>query len=363
MTKKKAEKSGTKKTRASGARPKKKAAPAKPRREVDQGPLALLILLVLVVSLGLGAHFYFASKPAPGLSAEKKSLTPGPLTPSHKQPFVEKPKSSTRVVEKEKKTDSPSPLQSEKKEIPKYEVFPRVDVERKRSEPAVPGDEKPRVALIIDDIGYDPAMAEAFMTLGVPLTLSILPHSPHGVRIANKAHIRGYEIMLHLPMEPQEYPRIDPGPGGLLLRMDADELISVLETNLAAIPHIRGVNNHMGSALTASESHMNQLFIILKKRNFFFIDSRTAAQSRCRAAARMFQVPFGERDVFLDHVQTQEAVEKELEKFFRIAKKHGSAIGIGHPHRVTLEGLRRVLPEVGEAYTFVYASELTDFVE
>lgn len=349
MAKKTATKPGTGKKERSGSGSRKTTKTPSPRREVNQGPLALLLLLALVLILGLGARYFLRSP---------SHTVPPDISKTHKQPAVEKPTSPPKLTER---GDRPSTPQQE---LPRYEVFPKQDMDRKRSsssEGNMP--EKPKIAIIIDDIGYDMAMADAFMALDIPLTFSILPHSPHGIRIADKAHVRGYEIMLHLPMEPEEYPRIDPGPGGLFLSMQADDLIAVLQSNLGLIPHVRGVNNHMGSALTPSEPHMNQIFSILKKKGLFFIDSRTAAQSRSRAAARMFQVPFGERDIFLDHVQHAEEVKTSLERLLRIAEKHGSSIGIGHPHRVTLEGLQTLLSGIRNRYTFVYASELTDFVE
>ncbi|TYT74149.1 divergent polysaccharide deacetylase family protein [Desulfobotulus mexicanus] len=370
MTKKKETKTNEKKktTRKSGTRkaPAKSASASKgkntsPPSEINQGPIALLILLLLVVGTGVAAHLFF--KPFQrdiSLAGNKEISSPVPRI--HKEPRVIKPEKAVAVLEKTVKIPE-IPTQDEIK-IPTYEVFPKKELERERLRPVKEKHpDKPVLAIIIDDMGYDPGIAEAFMALDIPLTFSVLPHSPHGVRIANRAHERGYEVMLHLPMQPVEYPRIHPGPGALLLSMDPDEVIAALRHNLSAIPHIRGVNNHMGSALTASEPHINQIFTVLKKENFFFIDSRTAADSRGRSAARMFQLPFAERDVFLDHIQHKDAVKLELDRLLRIADKHGNALGIGHPHRVTLEGLQRILPEAKDRYRFVYASEFVAFVE
>ncbi|TWI75553.1 hypothetical protein LZ24_00600 [Desulfobotulus alkaliphilus] len=323
--------------------------------------MALLLLLILVVGTGLAAHLFF--KPSQrDVSLKGDKDISSPLSRIHKEPRVIKPEKPVLTIEKTLK--KPEIIRQEEKSIPTYEVFPKKEVERERVQPVKEKrPDQPVVAIIIDDMGYDPAIAEAFMALDIPLTFSVLPHSPHGVRIANRAHERGYEVMLHLPMQPVEYPRIHPGPGALFLSMEPDELIETLRHNLSAIPHIRGVNNHMGSALTASESHINQIFTVLKKENLFFIDSRTAADSRCRPSARMFQLPFAERDVFLDHIQHKDAIKRELDRLFRIADKHGNALGIGHPHRVTLEELQRVLPGVKDRYRFVYASEFVAFVE
>jgi polysaccharide deacetylase 2 family uncharacterized protein YibQ len=143
------------------------------------------------------------------------------------------------------------------------------------------------VAIIIDDLGYDRHLAEKLIDLNAPLTLSILPHSPHQESIARLAHDRGLEVMLHLPMEPVEYPEINPGPGVLLAAMGPDELLRVLEEDLAAVPHIQGVNNHMGSRLTARSEQMYQVFSVLKRRGFFSSTAPTIKQP----SRRVHQIP------------------------------------------------------------------------
>lgn len=222
-------------------------------------------------------------------------------------------------------------------------------------------DEKPkipRVAIIIDDIGYDRRMARAFYQLDPNLTFSILPLAPHGREIAEYLNTKGAALMLHLPMEPMEYPQVNPGPGAILADMAPDELLANLKRNLDDIPHISGVNNHMGSRVTAMSDKMNQIFTILKKRELFFIDSRTANDSQCRASARLLQVPFATRDVFLDNIQDPDYIAGQLEELLRIAEKRGRAIGIGHPYRATLDALRTNLPRFRTRIELVPASAL-----
>jgi len=189
--------------------------------------------------------------------------------------------------------------------LPAFEIYPDRDipVRQRHPESRKPARiEKPKVAIIIDDLGYDPAMAERFLSLGEPVTFSILPHAPFSRTIARKAESKGIEIMLHLPMEPDEYPQVDPGPGALMSAMSPDELIAQLKRNLDGIPAVRGVNNRMGSRLTANSSQLYQVFSVLKKRDLYFIDSRTTPNTLCRPSARIFKLRFSERDVFLDHV-------------------------------------------------------------
>lgn len=214
------------------------------------------------------------------------------------------------------------------------------------------------VAIIIDDIGYDRKMAEGFLALDVPLTLSLLPQGPFNHHIIDRARKKGVEIMLHLPMEPNTYPNVNPGPGALLTSMSPDELIAQLNANLDGIPHVKGVNNHMGSKLTASSEQMGRIFSILKKRGLFFVDSRTTADSHCRPSAELLNLPFAERDVFVDHVQTPDFVRKQFRVLIRRAQRQGYAIGIGHPHPVTLKVLSEMLPELQSVVSLTHASHV-----
>lgn len=214
------------------------------------------------------------------------------------------------------------------------------------------------VAIIIDDIGYDLKMAEGFLALDVPLTFSLLPQGPFNRHIIGQARKQGVELMLHLPMEPNTYPDVNPGPGALLTSMRHDDLIALLNANLDGIPHIKGVNNHMGSKLTASSEHMSWIFSILKKRDLFFVDSRTTADSQCRASAELLRLPFAERDVFIDHLQTDDFIRKQLRVLIRRAQRQGYAIGIAHPHPVTLKVLAEMLPELQALVSLTHASHV-----
>jgi len=221
-------------------------------------------------------------------------------------------------------------------------------------------DDRPKVALIIDDMGHRRDMAEKFFNLDARLTYAVLPFSRYHREIAEAAARRGYQVMLHLPMEPNEYPDIDPGPGALLTAMTPDERIRQLKADLGAVPHIKGVNNHMGSKMTAMSDQMNQIFTVLKRRGLFFIDSRTSSVSQCRSSAHLFQLPFAERDVFLDHVQTRQAIARKIDELINIAEIKGSAVGIGHPHDITYAVLSEKLPELTRRVRLVSASALVN---
>jgi polysaccharide deacetylase 2 family uncharacterized protein YibQ len=248
----------------------------------------------------------------------------------------------------------------------KYEIYPEEEMlPGKTPVPPVSApapDEKPLACIIIDDMGYDEKLADRFLGLDMPLTFSMLPFSPFQEGITRAADARGMEIMLHLPMEPDEYPRVDPGPGALLTSMSPDELIRQLTNDIRSIPSAKGVNNHMGSRMTTISSQMYQIFSILKKEGLFFIDSRTTVNTLCKPSARLLQIPFAERDVFLDHVTTVDFVRQQIYKLIQTAEQEGRAIGIGHPHEVTAQVLDEMLPELRERVQLVPASRLVEML-
>ena len=242
-----------------------------------------------------------------------------------------------------------------------FEIYPKKDTPstKQKQRPEAPFTAGlPKIAIIIDDIGYDSNIVKKFISLDTPLTLSILPKSPQKNRIMELAHAEGFETMLHQPMEPNEYPKINPGPGTLLTTMPPDELIRLLNENLDEMPNIKGVNNHMGSRMTASSDRMRQILSVLKKRGLFFIDSRTTAQTICKMSAQLLHVPFSERDVFIDHKHQKDFIEKQMRELVRIARSHGEAIRIAHPHTSTYRVLQKLIPELKKSVVFVPVSEL-----
>jgi len=265
------------------------------------------------------------------------------------------------------------PLKIAKFEKPDFEIFPAIPIPSRRAAATpkitkkipkdtrkLPKDERPVVAIIIDDFGYDLNLAKRFMALDTKLTCAVLPHSVYFRQIAEQAQKEGHEVMLHQPMEPNEYPMIDPGPGALLSSMSPDERIKQLNANIDLIPGVCGVNNHMGSKTTTMSDEMNQVFTVLKKRGLFFIDSRTTAATLSMSSARLFKVPFAERDVFLDHVRNASEIRAQVEHLINIAEVHGKALGIGHPYEVTYEVLKKALPEMKKRVRLISASEIVE---
>lgn len=217
---------------------------------------------------------------------------------------------------------------------------------------------RPVVAIIIDDMGHDPYIASKFLKLDAQLSFSILPSSPFTERIAAAVHRSGKEVLLHLPMEPTEYPEVDPGEGALISSMTPNELLFQLNKNLEAVPFAVGVNNHMGSKLTQDSARMRQIFTILKRRNLFFVDSVTSSNSRCEQAARLLNLKFARRQVFLDHDQDPNTIRFQIKRLISIAKRRGRAIGIGHPYPTTWEVLKNDLDTIKSEVKLVPVSQL-----
>lgn len=199
-----------------------------------------------------------------------------------------------------------------------------------------------RLAIIIDDIGYNLALGKRTADLQGDFTLAVLPFTPHGIELAQRAHERGKEIMLHAPMSNRHnYPL---GRGGLLSGMQRAEFLTVLSQNLANIPHIQGVNNHMGSQLTEQAEPMRWLMEELKLRGLYFVDSRTSAQTQALMMAEKIHLPSRKRDVFLDDERTRSNIKYQLLRALKLAQQQGSAIAIGHPYPETLAELEQLQP-------------------
>jgi len=203
-----------------------------------------------------------------------------------------------------------------------------------------------KIAILIDDLGYNLRQGVAAARLPGALTLAVLPHSPNGIAIAELGHQRGKLIMLHAPMSNVQKLPLD--AGGLTETMSQQEFVDVLYQNLEAIPHVQGLNNHMGSYLTQLDTPMAWLMETLSRENLFFIDSRTSAQSIAWETAQSFRVPTRKRDVFLDNQRDQAAIGEQFDQLLRIAKRRGNAIAIGHPYPETIAFLAGVIPSLDE---------------
>ena len=203
-----------------------------------------------------------------------------------------------------------------------------------------------KVAIVIDDFGYDGRLARRFLQIDAPLSFSVLPNGTFSKSIARRVRQAGRELLLHLPMEPKGYPEVNPGIGALLTEMTDIELVAALRKNLDAFPDIKGVNNHMGSEFCENEEKLRVVMRELKNRGLFFVDSRTTSRTQAYRVAQEEEVPSAERNVFLDNIQNPQAVRRQLKRLIQLAKLKGEAIGIAHPHEVTLKVLKEDVPKL-----------------
>jgi len=224
--------------------------------------------------------------------------------------------------------------------------------------PARPVVSGPRLAIILDDVASDALAVDTIFSLHYPLTLSILPNHPHSGEIAQDAHHRGYQVMLHLPMESvgNEKPEIQELRPG----MSQAEIANALSSMLRTVPYAAGVNNHQGSLATSNPQLMAELMPLLRNHQLFFIDSRTTAATVAYDAAQNAGVPCAFRNVpFLDDVQEASAVRHQLEIAAKDAHQKGQAVAIGHPHPATLRALAEFLPQAeAQGIHLVHASDL-----
>ncbi len=200
---------------------------------------------------------------------------------------------------------------------------------------------RPRVAIIIDDLGQDVATARDLLDINLQLTFSVMPHTENARQVAELAHRRGREVMLHIPMEPLNYPVADPGADALFVGMPRKTVQQKVRSYLQQVPHVAGANNHMGSRYTEVQPDMSAVLDVLRSKQLFFVDSRTSARSVAAGAARQAGVSFAARDVFLDNVRDVEAIAREVRKLAGLARRRGQAIGICHPYPQTIAALRR----------------------
>jgi polysaccharide deacetylase 2 family uncharacterized protein YibQ len=217
-----------------------------------------------------------------------------------------------------------------------------------------------RVAIILDDGGYGGPVTETVLALDPKLTLAILPYTPHDAATAEDAAARGFEVILHMPMENSSSSA--DFPGMITTAMASDEIQRLTRRALAEIPGATGVNNHTGSKFTSDASGMAEFLAILKEQGLFFVDSRTINTSVAFDTAREAGVPTAQRHVFLDNQADQAYIRAQLDELLARARAHGSAIGIGHFRKDTVAVLASALPEIEAEpdLELVHVSELLE---
>ena len=292
-------------------------------------PAAIVAIGVVLLFLGLtvGIVIDIVTKPAPVRPAPQQSAAqPKPAAPPA---IVNAPKTTSIFDEGELARATREPVRR----------FTPMALN------AVPSDapaDWPVVAIVIDDMGLDRNRGARVTALPGPLTLSYLTYSDGLTAQADAARDSGHEVMAHVPMEPEG--SADPGPGALVLGTTAAEIRARLDAYLNGWSGYVGINNHMGSRLTADRPTMDVVMSELQTRGLLWLDSKTGAGTVGEASAAALGVPHIGRDVFLDNEDARAAIDEQLGKVEALARSQGYAVAIGHPRDLTIQALAAWLP-------------------
>jgi len=259
--------------------------------------------------------------------------------------------------EKKQEEEASTPPKEQAKVTIEEKTPPKETVEAFRKE-------KPKVVIIVDDLGLNKEPVDELLKLPAPLNFAVLPNLPYSRYAAEMAHRKGWDVILHLPMEPKDssgYTGVDAGDGALLVGLPKSEILSKLDKNLASVPYIKGVNNHMGSKFTENGELMELVLRRIKDRGLFFIDSKTSQNTTGYQIAKKLKVKTAKRDVFLDKgLHGEDYVRSQIERLIKVSKARGLAIGICHPYPDTLMVLADTIPKIKEEVDIIPASVAVD---
>ncbi len=201
---------------------------------------------------------------------------------------------------------------------------------------------KKKLAIVIDDMGYNVELAHKFEDLGLPLAFSFLPYAPYTRSLSIEASKKGFVVMIHMPSQPEDYPKDNPGSDAIFLWTPKNETFKHLEEAYKIIPTALGLNNHMGSAILRDSKHLDYIMEFLKEHNLFFVDSVTVKDSLGCVEAEKFNVPCARRRVFLDDIKQVGYIKGQIEVALRMLKRYNDILAIGHCNEKTYEALHEM---------------------
>ena len=211
---------------------------------------------------------------------------------------------------------------------------------------------KPKISIIVDDIGIDKDAVDHLIGISNNFTFAILPNRSFTSYAAERASKNNVDILLHQPMEPKlnsGYTADDAGEGVLMVGQTKESIVKTLNNNLLSLPNVVGVNNHMGSKFTENEELMLLILGSLKQKDLFFVDSLTSSNSKGYIIAKELGMKAAKRDVFLDDEKKDKSyVKKQLRKLVSKARKRGYAVGICHTYPQTIKALREEIPNISK---------------
>ncbi|MDD5019008.1 MAG: divergent polysaccharide deacetylase family protein [Candidatus Omnitrophica bacterium] len=265
---------------------------------------------------------------------------------------------SQAPVRKKPVVARPAPLPAEKLPV----------VRPQEAEPVSPVAERPKprpevvtgkIALIIDDWGYNMRNKSFLEDDDMPVTIAILPFQEYSREAAELAHRHGKEVIIHMPMEPHHKEQYGLETNTLLTTMDSSQIVSLMDEAFAQIPYAKGINNHMGSKATEDTRVMRIVIGYLKRRGLFFVDSMVTPKSVGRTVAKSMHEKFASRDIFIDNENGETYIREQLVKVARLAKQNGVAVAIGHDRPHTVAVLKEMIPAFEEqGYEFIGISEV-----
>lgn len=213
-----------------------------------------------------------------------------------------------------------------------------------------------KLSIVIDDFGYRPQQENQVLQMPAAISVAVLPDATHAHEMAIKAHQRGHEVLIHLPMAPLSKQPLEKNT--LRPDMSSGEIERIIREAVANVPYAVGLNNHMGSAMTSSLPGMQKVLQVLNNYNFYFLDSMTIGNSQSTHAAMGTRVKVIKRRVFLDDTQNEADIRKQFMRAVHLAQRDGSAVAIGHPHPTTVKVLQEMLPTLPADITLVRPSQL-----
>ncbi len=302
-------------------------------------PLILIAVLIIMVLVSFLALDFLKSKKGMssflfGKTEEIKKVSSSAVVETQKQPVGQ----TDRKVKIYKDRDVPPPPYTP---------------------PDTPVKGAPKIAIIIDDVGYDLKTLGIATEIEQPLTFAILPYTPHALECSRIIHNSGHEAILHLPMEPSDYPEVNPGKGAVLTSMDRNEIEKTVRENIKSLPYIVGVNNHMGSKATSDPATMRITLETIRKFGLYFVDSRTTTETVGYSIASELGIKTAQKTLFIDNEHEVKYICDKIDKLAEEAVIRGEAVGIGHIYPETAEALRQKLPELEDrGFKIVFASNI-----
>lgn len=321
------------------------------KKQSGKGGFVLAAFVVLVCILIVGAFLLHRFRQPQQLTPPSSQVVPAaPLAPPTPQPAQTSANPSKL---------SPHPQDKVVEQVPpvKQDYYSGDIVFPKPKHPVVAG--KAELAVLIDDMGSSLQEARDLAGIGVPISFAIIPGLRQFRDVAEYAAGQGIQVLVHMPMQPREYPQRRLESNGLLLEQSDEELRAKVQGFLDELPHAVGANNHMGSGFTEHADKMRVVLTVLKEKGLFYLDSITTPRTVGLQVAAELHMRRGRRDVFLDNEQNEGYIMGQLEQAVTRARKNGRAVAICHPHPVTIATLRKVLPGLqAKGVTLVPVSRL-----